>query len=151
MWPAEGRSWCCAQPRWGAGSRRPERWVGPAWPPCWGSGWWACWRLRKRGKRVFYKNQRTGKLQTKQKSFCFLFLPALYKPVAAKYPSVNHNKMPEPEWRSAPQRISEKKSAENTHASAIVVKKSGLLKKSAIVFFFFFQKVVLKKVSSKRF
>lgn len=77
-------------------------------------------------KVFFYKNQTTGKLQTKQKSFCFLFSVRIVQACGVKYPSVNHNEMPEPEWRSAPQRISEKKSAENTHACAIVLKKSGL-------------------------
>ena len=47
--PAEGRSWCCAQPPSGAGSRTPGCRAGPAWPPCWGFWWQACWYLRRRG------------------------------------------------------------------------------------------------------
>lgn len=76
----------------------------------------------KEEKGFFIRTRQLGNHKQSKKVFCFIFLfPALYKPVAVKYPSVNHNKMPEPEWRSAPQRISEKKSAENTHASAIVL------------------------------
>lgn len=105
----------------------------------------------KRGEGVFIRTRQLGNYKQSKNVFCFLCLSALYKPVAAKYPSVNHIKMPEPEWRSAPQRISEKKSAENTHASAIVVKKSGLLKKVLLLFLSFISESRPKKASSKRF